>query len=98
MRRMHYADVAAAARALLTVRPCERPGLCMRLIRQAQCADAHRRETGKAHPLWGSGALMEVARCHKLPPEPGFEDKDYLDAFRLVLECVRKAEIIQRHN
>ena len=98
MRRLHYGDISAAARAIMTVARDQRAPLCLRMIRQAQCADAHRRDTGSAHPLWGSGALMEVARCYKLAPDPGFQNLEYCEAFRLVLDCVRQAAISQRRS
>ena len=41
---------------------------------------------------------MEVARCYKLAPDPGFQNLEYCEAFRLVLDCVRQAAISQRRS
>ncbi|MCE8006589.1 hypothetical protein [Aestuariivita sp.] len=98
MRRIHYGDVCAAARALMRVETGAQSGLCLRMIRQAQTAEAHRRETGRPHPLWGTGSLMEVARCHPLAAEPGFENPDYCAAMRLVLGCLMQQALSQRRT
>lgn len=98
MRRIHYGDVAALARALMCLQPEARAAQCLRMIREAQCAEAHRRETGQAHPLWGSGSLMEVARRRVMAGEPGFEDAQYCAALRLVLDCLQETAIRQRQH
>lgn len=90
-RRIHYGDVAALARALMGMAPDDRVPACLRMIRQAQSAEAHRRETGQLHPLWGSGSLMEVARKTPQSAEAGFDDPAYRAAFLLVLHCLQKA-------
>lgn len=92
-RRIHYADVACVARALMCLAPQDRSAACLRMIRQAQSADAHRLETGRPHPVWGSGALMEVARCHRMAAEPGFDDPDYVAALRVVLACLQQGAV-----
>lgn len=65
--------------------------LCLRLIREAQTAEAHRRDIGHPHPLWGNGSLMDAARCRERAPERGFDDPRYRAAFALVLQCLQQA-------
>lgn len=98
MRRLHYADVACAARAVMQVAASERWSFCAMLIRQAQAAEEHRLATGRSHPSWGSGSLMEVARDHPLAPEPGFDDDAFRAALRIVLACLRKHALSQMRS
>ncbi len=72
--------------------------LCLRLIREAQCAEAFRRETGRAHPIWGSGSLIEVARRRNMADERGFDDFVYCRAFRLVLNGLLAAGVSQKRS
>ena len=76
----------------------ERRAACFRMIREAEAGDAHRRETGRAHPQWGSGSLMEVARQRAQAAEPGFDDPAYCDALRVVLACLRQTGLSQRRS
>ncbi len=98
MRRIHYADVSSAARALMTRAVADRVRVCLRMIRQAEVADAHRLATGKAHPKWGTGSLMEVARLHPMAAEPGFENPSYVAALRVVLTCLHQNAFNRTHN
>ena len=93
MRRILYGDIAALARALMCVDAEERVELCHRMIREAQCAEAFRRETGQAHPVWGSGSLEEVARLRPLAPISEFGDAHHLQAWCVVLDCLLEAVI-----
>ncbi|MGR3494261.1 DUF7742 family protein, partial [Citreimonas sp.] len=62
--------------------------LARQLLREATCADAHRRRTGRAHPFWGNGTLMSAALAHRPPPEPALDDRDYLACLRLVIDVL----------
>ncbi len=88
MRRIHYADVSCAARALMPVAEDARWDACRQMIARAEVADAYRCATGRLHPKWGSGSLMEVARLVPLPPEPGFDNLAFRAAFQVLLTCL----------
>ncbi|WP_157440855.1 hypothetical protein [Aestuariivita boseongensis] len=68
----------------------DRVAVCDGFLRRAARADRYRQFTGKAHPLWGTGSLMEVARWHPMPPEPGFDNPAYCAAMRVVLGCLQR--------
>lgn len=86
--RITCADVAAVARAVLALPPPRRASRATAIVRAARIAARHRAATGQAHPRFGAGSLMEVARKRPLPPEPGFDDPDYRAAFALVLSLL----------
>ncbi len=88
MRPVGHGDVSAAACALLRVERAERPRLLGRLLAEAECADAYRRETGRLHPLWGNGALMGAALGHARAPEPPLDDPEYAACMALVFEAL----------
>ena len=71
----------------------DRMRMCRRWIHHAQVADAYRLKTGLAHPNWGTGSLMEVARQHPMAAEPGFDHPEYLAALRVVLACLQRSAI-----
>ena len=98
MRRIHYADVSSTARALMPLAVAERVQACVRMIHQAEEADAHRLTTGDAHPKWGTGSLMEVARLNPMAAEPGFENPEYVAALRVVLACLHQRAVNRTHN
>jgi len=77
MRRVLHGDVTAAARALFAVPPAARPGLLDRLFDEAEAADRHRMETGRAHPRFGTGSLMSAALGHPVTREPYLDDPGY---------------------
>lgn len=85
VRALLHGDVSNAARALLAAAPAARPGLALRMIREAEAADRHVRRTGRLHPRWGNGSLMAAARRRRLADEPGFDDRDYCRCFAMVL-------------
>ncbi len=87
--RITCADVAAVARAILALPAARRRQRAAAILRAARRAARHRAATGQAHPRFGAGSLMEVARKRPLPPEPGFDDPDYRAAFALVLSLLR---------
>lgn len=98
MRPVLHGDVSCAARALLAVPELRRPDLCMRLIREAEIADAHVRRTGRLHPMWGNGSLMSAARKRVLADEPGFENSDYCACFEQVLAALVAFRVSRRRN
>ena len=71
----------------------DRLRVCRQIIRWSQEADAYRLKTGLAHPKWGTGSLMEVARLHPMAPEPGFENPEYRAALRVVLACLHRSAL-----
>ncbi len=85
MRPVLHGDVSNAARALLNVPRAMRHDLCARLIREAEAADLHVRNSGALHPVWGNGSLMSAARKRMLADEPTFDDADYCECFEMVL-------------
>ena len=87
--RITCADVAAVARAVMAMPAQRRASRAAAIVRAARIAARHRAATGQAHPRFGAGSLMEVARKRPLPPEPGFDDRDYRAAFALVLSLLR---------
>jgi len=88
MRRVLHGDVVAAARVLLATAPERRPGLLGRMLREADAADAHRRATGRAHPVWGTGSLMSAALARTRAPEPYLDDPDYAGCMAQVFEAL----------
>lgn len=86
MRRVLAGDVAAAARALLAVPAAERGARLAALFSRAEAADRHRAATGRAHPLWGGGSLMAVARAEARGTEPDFDDDAYCACWIAVLD------------
>lgn len=98
MRPILHGDVSSAARALLAVPEALRRGLCARMMREAEAAEAHMRRTGRAHPLWGNGSLMSAARKRVLADEPGFDDPDYCRCFEMVLRGLVARRISRRRS
>lgn len=85
-------DVSAAARALLPVPPDARPALARRLIEAASAADAHCRQTGRAHARWGNGTLMAAAFGWPQGREVCFEDSDFLHCQITVMAALRERD------
>lgn len=88
MRPVLHGDVSNAARALLRVPRGRRHDLCARMIREAEAADVHVRDTGALHPVWGNGSLMSAARKRVLADEPTFDDANYCACFEMVLRAL----------
>jgi hypothetical protein len=88
MRRPLPGDIAAVARVLLALPPSARQGRLARLIAAAEAADAHRKETGRAHPHWGTGSLMAAASGMPRAADPGFGDDAYCRCWVLALEAL----------
>lgn len=88
MRAVTLTDLGAAARVLLALPEARRAAGAVALLARAETADRHRRETGRAHPLYGNGTLLAAALAHpsRDPDEPGA--RDYLACLALVLETL----------
>lgn len=98
MRPVLHGDVVSAARALLAVPEAGRAEFCAMLIRRAEMADKHCRQTGQVHLMWGNGSLMSAARAYSLPPEPGFDDDIYCSCVETVLHMLVKWRVSQKRN
>lgn len=85
-------DVSSLARRLLaTARPNRRIEADS-VVGNAAVAARHVRRTGALHPHFGNGTIMAAARsgCPQLPPEPRFDDLDYIECWIIALEAIRR--------
>jgi len=89
MRPVLHGDVVAAACALLPLAEEERAPALRGMLARAVAADAYRRRFGRAHPDWGNGTLMAVARRPgQGVREPFLDDPDYCRCMALVFETL----------
>ena len=88
MRPVMHGDVVSAACAVLPLPALQRRGAILRMLAQARAADAYRKRFGRAHPLWGNGSLMAVARGHRVGPEPGLGDPAYCACLAQVFDTL----------
>lgn len=88
MRPVLHGDIVSAARAVLTLPSGARKPAIRRMFLQAEAADTYRLRHGKAHPVWGNGSLMAVARMQPLPAEPALGDTDYCACMADVFEAL----------
>jgi hypothetical protein len=88
MRPVLQGDVIAAAQAVLRLPEAERAGALRCMMSRAAAADAYRKRLGRAHPLWGNGSLMAVARRGALPPAPALSDREFCRCLALVYETL----------
>lgn len=88
LTRVLPGDISTAARAVMMHPKSERWAFACRLIDHARSANHFLTQTGRAHPLWGSGSLMSAARRCPCAAEPGFDDWDYAEATILVLQAL----------
>lgn len=88
MRSPLASEIVLLARVLSRQNPQDRPAQAASILAETDKADAHRRETGRAHPDFGDGSLM--ARCSLLrpPPEPLADDPDFLACLALAANAV----------
>ena len=98
MRPVLHGDVSAAARALLRAPLADRNQLCARMMEEAEIADRYVIQTGRTHPLYGNGSLMYAARTRHLADEPSFDDLQYCLCFELVIHCLVKFHLNQKHS
>lgn len=93
MRPVQHGDVVAAARVIRAVPEARRDALVGRMLDEARWADAYRKRTGRAHPLWGDGSLMAAALMRGPEAEPTMRDTVYLQCLVGVLEAVVAARL-----
>jgi hypothetical protein len=88
MRSPLASEIVLLARILSRLNPQDRPAQAVSILAETDKADAHRRETGHAHPDFGDGSLM--ARCSLLfpPAEPLADDSDFLACLALAANAV----------
>ena len=88
MRSPLASEIVLLARVLSRLNPQDRPAQAASILAETDKADAHRRETGHAHPAFGDGSLM--ARCSLLlpPAEPLADDPDFLACLALAANAV----------
>lgn len=88
MRPILHGDAVAAALALSTLPKPARSGAMAEMLARAGAADAYRKRFGRAHPRWGDGSLMALARQHPLPPEPTLDEVGYCLCLALVFQSI----------
>ncbi len=88
MRALLPGDLDFAVRAVLPIAPPDRPAMVRQLIQQARLAEAHRRQTGRAHPKFGTGSLMSAASKWPLTPMPHHCDIGYLAALQTTTQVL----------
>jgi hypothetical protein len=88
MRPVLHGDVTMAGLALLAAPPTARAELLARMLHEADLADAYRRATGTAHPLWGSGSLMSAAMARPRRREPYLDNPEYAACLAMVFEAL----------
>lgn len=96
MRPVTVTDLCAAARVLLALPEDHRAAAMQALIRRAEAADRHRRETGHAHPAYGNGTLLAAALAHPArdPAAPGAPE--YLGCLALAIETLLRRPLENR--
>ncbi|MCH2093515.1 MAG: hypothetical protein MK160_00185 [Rhodobacteraceae bacterium] len=88
MRPVLHGDLTVAARALLAAPAETRRDLVDRIIEDANAAHQHLFQTGRVHPVWGTGSLMTSARRFDLAHEPRLDDPDYASCLITVLQRI----------
>lgn len=88
MRPVMHGDVVSAARAVLAVPVGARKPAIRRIFARAEAADQYRQRHGVAHPLWGNGSVMAVARMSPLAPEPDLDNAAYCACLADVFETL----------
>lgn len=88
MRPVLHGDVIAAAQAVLCLPEAARAGALRVMMSRAAAADAYRKRLGRAHPLWGNGSLMALARRGPLPPAPALSDNEFCRCLALVFDTL----------
>lgn len=88
MRAVLHGDAVAAARVLFALSEAERGAVMVRMLDEAHWADAYRKRTGRAHPLWGNGSLMAAALRRRVVSEPPVSDPDYCRCLIRVFEAI----------
>lgn len=84
MQRVMQGDVVAFAAALARVPPDQQAALGREMLGRADQAAAHRMRYGVAHPKWGCGSLMAVARGEGQVRALDWQDAGFLAACAMV--------------
>lgn len=88
MRPVLHGDVAAAARALLSVPEMDQRASMLEMLEHASVADAYYKRFGRGHPVWGNGSLMAAALCYDRAAEPFLDDPSYCRCWVVVFEAL----------
>ncbi|WP_380052806.1 hypothetical protein ACFE33_09830 [Falsihalocynthiibacter sp. SS001] len=88
--------MSSAACALLKLPEEARAGAFDEMLMQAEAADKYRKVTGRAHPRWGNGSLMAVARTHPIAREPFLDHLEYCAILAMIFERLLEWRIAQR--
>lgn len=89
-----YGDVRSIARVLMLTPPHKRDELANTIVFEATEANAHRLNTGRAHPAYGTGSIMSAALTRKAAPEPFFDDRDYIACVIIALKAIDDALVL----
>lgn len=81
-------EILLFARALLTIRPEDRPRHSRALICEATIADDYRNATGRAHPDFGDGTLVARLVLEKVPPLSFADDPEFLSSLKIAADAV----------
>ena len=94
--RLH-GDFSCLARLLLTFGASHRKAVADRICENARIAKQHVQTYGTAHDLHGNGSVMSAVRRyagdhprHALPPEPTFNDPEYINCCIHALQAFRE--------
>ncbi|MEL7097954.1 MAG: hypothetical protein AAGM84_03920 [Pseudomonadota bacterium] len=90
MRPLEHIDVRDAARVLLAAPAGTRAALCLRMLDEADWADAYTSRIGRQHALWGDGTLSAAARKRVRAREPRLNDVEYCTCLETVLRTILK--------
>ena len=85
---MLHQDVVALARAMLTVPNASRAGFAEMIVQLSHAADRHRKNTFKAHPIFGDGTLASCCSGYPKAPERRLDDPDYGECLITALETI----------
>ena len=96
MRPVLHQDLVALARCMLMLPKNTRRRFSERTVAKAFLADAARRSSGKAHPLFGDGTLQSACGTNPMARERFLDDPDYADCLVTALQVVSDARI--RHS
>ena len=89
MRRAHLTDLNIATRVLMAVPMENYQNLAEKLTQNADAADKYRKKTGRAHPIWGVGSLVDACIGQiQAPPQTGC-DANYLACLSTVMAVLR---------
>lgn len=85
MRAIHLSDLNLATRTLLAVPARARAATMQDLVGAAQVADKFRKQTGRAHSVYGNGTLGAACQHRKKAKMPDRCDETYLECMGIVI-------------